>query len=393
MISRYSVRAKAKQIAQDAGPGDSATGVQLLLTDPDDYNTAILQALKIFSVDRPNRRIVDAVAIDGWRQPLVDYIAPGQPGPFFIITSGLLGTQATELDQWLVNISQMLAVWFDYDSTVQGQNPAADDEWRIVQDPVGTFLEFLQVSATAGQILRLEFANPHQLTEAENEVTGPDTAPTVALANPAAPGNVNTGSHTWSYYYETEQGRTILSPESDPLVIADSAVNGQVDVTVPASAEPGIIRTVVARSKIVGGSGLQWIVGSMATNGGIFRDNLTDASLVEIAVATDDTAAGLNTVNDRDEDTLAMLVASIILQIAAVKAVQNTGNTGLPNDIVDRRTQSDMYRSRSKELRDMYATMLGYGPAGTVKPASAVKDMDVATTHGWGFIQRGHRNQ
>lgn len=100
------------------------------------------------------------------------------------------------------------------------------------------------------------------------------------------------------------------------------------------------------------------------------------------------------TVDDSDEDPLVMLVASVILELAAVKAVQNTGNTGLPNDIVDRRTQSDMFRSRSKELREMYATAIGYGgTVAEIKPASAVKDMDVPTSHGWGFINRGHRLQ
>ncbi len=124
----------------------------------------------------------------------------------------------------------------------------------------------------------------------------------------------------------------------------------------------------------------------------MFTVNIADGDLGADAPATN-TAGGGNTVDDYDEVGMAMLSASIVLQLAAVKAVQNTGNTGLPNDVVDRRTQSDMFRSRSKELRSMYSEVMGYGEADNVKPASAVKDMDLTTSHGWGYLSRGRRLQ
>lgn len=82
-----------------------------------------------------------------------------------------------------------------------------------------------------------------------------------------------------------------------------------------------------------------------------------------------------------DQDAFVVLTAALILQIAAIRAAQNTGNTGLPNDVVDRRSQSDIFRSRSKELMTLYASLVGK-PATTdgqaaVKPASGFKDLDL----------------
>lgn len=386
-ISRYSVRIKAKALAQDSGPGDGGTGVQLLLTDPGDYNTAILQALRIFDADRPNRRIVDSIlATAGFRQPLAEYMDGMVTVPAM---TGLTGA-----DIFIEDFSRMATVWFPYDKTTQGITPLEDDDWRVVKDPAGTFLEFLTMTPAAAETVRLEFTSPHELTEAEDTVADPTVAPTVALANPAAPGNIDNGSHTWNFYYETAQGRTNESTDSTPLVIADKTVNGQADVTVPASGVPGVISTVVTRSKIAGPPG-NYIAGTIAGDGGTFRDNLADASLGASVVNSlgINAAGGFNTVKVRDEDALAMLSASFILELAAVKAAQNTGISGLPNDIVDRRTQSDIYRSRSKELRELYNSMTGKTDSKDLKSASAIKDMDLTTSHGWGYLSRYRRQQ
>lgn len=89
-------------------------------------------------------------------------------------------------------------------------------------------------------------------------------------------------------------------------------------------------------------------------------------------------------------DALVTLTASQILQIAATRMVQNTGNTGLPNDIVDRRSQSDIMRSRAKELFGIYGQMVGRmmssdGQAGVV-PASGFKDLDVTSSMAGGLL-------
>ena len=85
-------------------------------------------------------------------------------------------------------------------------------------------------------------------------------------------------------------------------------------------------------------------------------------------------------------DALVMLTASQILQVAAARAAQNTGNTGLPNDIVDRRSQSDIFRSRARDLFTTYCQMVGRSAsqdgAGSVTAASGFKDLDITGTAG-----------
>ena len=87
--------------------------------------------------------------------------------------------------------------------------------------------------------------------------------------------------------------------------------------------------------------------------------------------------AGDTSIRAGDVNAVALLAASFILLMAAVKAAQNTGNTGLPNDVVDRRTQADVFRSMSKELRDRYAVIMGRGGSSELLGASGTKDLDV----------------
>lgn len=87
-----------------------------------------------------------------------------------------------------------------------------------------------------------------------------------------------------------------------------------------------------------------------------------------------------------DWEALAMLAASLVLQIAANKLAQNTGNTGLPSDVVDRRSQADIFRSLAKDLRTIYSTLVGHGPAGDLAAASGVRDLDVMPGHPAGFL-------
>lgn len=112
-------------------------------------------------------------------------------------------------------------------------------------------------------------------------------------------------------------------------------------------------------------------------------------SVIRLAYATPHVAGTLvtdTTIRTGDQQAAIVLAASVILQVAAVKAVQNTGNTGLPNDVVDRRTQSDQFRSRAKELRDLYGSLVGKGAKDDLQPASGVKDLDVAAGTSRGFL-------
>lgn len=95
-----------------------------------------------------------------------------------------------------------------------------------------------------------------------------------------------------------------------------------------------------------------------------------------------------STLTARGADVLALLVASLVLQLAANRAVQNTGSTGLPNDVVDRRSQSDLFRSRAKELRDQYQQLVGTRRGGGPVAASATQNLNVAPSTSLGFLWR-----
>lgn len=379
MISRYSVRTAAKALAQDAGPGTSAAGVQLLFSDPGDYNLVLLQALRLFSKDRPNARVVDhAVTAAGFR--------------FALSGAGALAS-LTGVNAWALGASQLLQVFLPWDVTAQGAGPLDENVWRVSQDPGPTaVLELLDRSAAVGDLLRLVFTAPHTLSEAPNTVAAPTAAPT-AVVGTAGPGNVTAGAHSYVYTWVTAHGETTPSPASTPLTVSAPGTEGTVVVTVQQSADPGVTAVRVYRT-IAGDTGSRLLVGEFAigapVNVGItVIDNVADGSLGAAAPSTN-TAGGTNTVFDADEDALAVLAASLILQEAAVKSAQNTGNSGLPNDIVDRRTQSDIFRSRAKELRETYASMLGLGAnRAELGPASAVRDLDMPERYGLGRLWHG----
>lgn len=374
MISRYSVRTAAKALAQDAGPGTSATGVQLLFRETD-YDLVLLQALRLFAKDRPNVRVVDqTIAAAGFR-----YVLAGA-GALSALTGG---------DAWVLGHSDLRAVYLPWDVTAQAAAPLDDNAWRVVQDPgPKAVLELLTRSAAVGEIVRLVFTAPHALTEAPNVVAEPTLAPTAAIATDGGP--VTSGAHSYVYTYVTAHGETTPSPASNVVTIATPATAGQVRVTVQPSPDPGVTAVRLYRT-VAGDTGnrllvAQSTIGGPTSIGYVLVDNVADGSL-GAAAPTSNTAGGANTVFDADEDALSILTASLILQEAAVKAAQNTGNTGFPNDIVDRRTQSDIYRSRAKELRELYGSLMGVGAArNELGPASAVRDLDVPDRFGLGRL-------
>jgi len=373
MISRATVRTKAKAYAQDAGPGTSAIGVQLLL-NLSDYDLGLLQALQIFSVDRPNVRVVDhPIATAGFRLALAG--------------TGVLSSLAGA-DAWVDGKSALRAVYLPWDVTTQGQAPLDENTWRVVRDPAAVVLELLDRSASVGQVLRLVFTSVHSLTEAPNTVAAPTVAPTAAVSS-QGPGAVTAGTHSYVYTWVTQHGETAPSPASGVVDVTAPGTQGQVALTIPISTDPGVTAARVYRT-VAGDTGTRKLVSQFpiegfGTQGLSVYDNVADGSLTA-NVPSANTAGGANTVPDGDEEALAVLTGSVYLQLAAVKAAQNTGTTGLPNDLVDRRTQSDIFRSRAKELREHYNTLVGKGAAADLAPASATKDLDVPDRWGLGRL-------
>ncbi len=147
-ITQADLRTKAKALAQNAAT-TGATGVQLLLNDPTDYDEAILNALAVFDADRPNQRVVDVtVATAGFR-----------------FTLGGVGTvlpAAPSLDAWVDGGSRLTDVWFPFLATDQGAQPLDRNWWRVARIPgPKDVLELLANTAAIGQVLRLEYTRPH----------------------------------------------------------------------------------------------------------------------------------------------------------------------------------------------------------------------------------------
>lgn len=67
----------------------------------------------------------------------------------------------------------------------------------------------------------------------------------------------------------------------------------------------------------------------------------------------------LTTIVEDDLPALHLLTAAYILEMYAARSLQNTGNTGLMSDVVDRRTPLDQARSMAKDYRARYATLVG----------------------------------
>jgi len=371
MISLGSVRAGGKALAQNV-PVTGGRGVNLLLTDPDDFNAAVLLALKQFDLDSQNVRVVDVtIASSGFR---------------LVLKGSGAAAELAGADAW-ASQSALLAVWSDFDITEQGVDPMDPNVYRIVLDPgPKTVLELLADRFTAAQVARLAFTRPHALTEAPNTVVDPTTAPTVSLAGSGS-GSVTNGLHGYVYTWLTAQGETIPSAAAT-VTVTDQSTDGKVTVVVPASDDYGVTGAKVYRT-IAGNTGAKKLVGTLTTNGGTLTDSIADVSLGANAPSAN-TAGGANTVDDDDEQTLTALVGSVILQMAANKLAQNTGNTNLPSDVVDRRSQSDIFRSRSKELREFYQTLVGKGAGTDLAARSAFQDLDVEATYG-NFLFHGNR--
>lgn len=368
-ITRATVRTGAKSLAQNV-PITGTTGVALLFSDTTDFDNCILQALQKFDQDQPNVRVIDQVL--------------GASGFRVVLKGTGVITALAGQDAWSGK-SLLQAVWYPFDATNQSNEPVDPNDYRIVQDPgPKTVLEFLRDTPVAGQTLRLAFTRPHTLSEAPNTVTKP-TAPSAALAAPPAPGNIDNGAHSYTCTFVTVHGETEASLASSQVVIVDKAINGQVTLTVPVSSDTGVTARNIYRT-VAGDAGTRKLVGTLANNTATtFTDNVADSSLGANAPSAN-TAGGLNTVDDDDEAKLTLLVAYFILQLAANKATQNTGNTNLPNDIVDRRAQADIFRSRAKELRDEYNSLAGHGGDDEIGPHSGFADLDTEFSDRRGFL-------
>lgn len=365
-FTRAQARTAAIAVAQDAVTSDPS--VQLLLTSPGDYSEAIDQTIRNYELDRPNQRVVHhTIATAAFR--------------YVLFGAGAISS-LDGLDAWAHRFSVLMKVWTPYDTAVQSRQPLDDNNWQVIDEPGPmVVLELLSTSGVIGEILRLEFSRPHTLTDEADTVAKP-SAPVGALVSPAVAGDVDDGTHSFRATYVTGSGETEKSDTSNVVTVADKSVNGKARVTVENSPDAGVLSKNIYMTE-AGNAGDDKLAGAIPNNAttGI-TINVADSALGAVA-PTANTAGGTNTIPDVHQNAITMLGASFILQMAATRAVQNMGSTGLPNDVVDRRSPADVMRSLAKELRASYDNIMGKGE---VRGTSAWLDMDIGTSHRKGML-------
>lgn len=127
----------------------------------------------------------------------------------------------------------------------------------------------------------------------------PPGAPTVALASPAAPGNVNDGDHRYAVSFVTADGETQAGTISGAVTVADKTVNGQVTLTaIPLG---GALVTARKLYRTAAAGSTYMLLATIANNTATtYTDNIADASL----------GAGAPSVNTTSDPMLGMLITA-----------------------------------------------------------------------------------
>jgi hypothetical protein len=362
-MNRASITTAAKQLAQDA----SSTGVSVqLLIASGDYSEALDQALRILGQDRPNLRVVDHVvttagfrfvlAGDGAILPQVDQ--PAAP------TASLAGLGAGNVDNgthsyvvvctlpWGITVmSPKSNVVTVTDKATNGQVNVA-----LALGPTGTTVR------TAYRTVAGDTGDWKLVGSVANNLPAQTVVDNLADSGLGASASARYSLDAW--IDGASQMHEIWWPY-------DATIQGDVALD---DSSWRVLK--VAGAKIV----LEFLFDTPGIGQTVRLIYATPYLMLDTPDLTS-VPAGL-------EDALVALDASLILTLAANKAVQNTGNTGLPNDVVDRRSQSDQFRSAAKALFNIYAQLVGKpGTEGSfVQGASGFKDLDVMSGTGRGFL-------
>lgn len=120
-----------------------------------------------------------------------------------------------------------------------------------------------------------------------------------AIAAPAAPGNVDNGSHRYLATFVTAQGETDAGVVSAAVVVADKTVNGQVQLTaIPVGGSQVTARKLYRTT--AGGAAFLFLATIADNVTAIYTDNTADAAL----------GAGAPVANSTEDPWLVMLLAS-----------------------------------------------------------------------------------
>lgn len=361
-ITRAALRRIAKQVAQD-NSADNATGLKLLLTDPGDYNEAIRQAVAIFSRDKPNLRVFDyTVTATGFRFQLTgsSSILPTNQAAPSGATAALAGAGAGNVDDGdhTYRVSYIKDAAGEQETQAGAPTTTVTVADKTTDGQVNVQLPALPAGFAGWKVYRTaadDLDGDHLLVGTQLSGAGTTFVDNVADANLGA-------------------AALELSSQIDP----DAWVPGQSSLSAiywpydDASQAQGTIDQNSYRTRQVPGGdwALEFLFDRPAAND-VIRLEYTNPHVLD-----EQNSPSRTTILEGDTEAIILLSASVILELAAVKAAQNTGNTSLPSDVVDRRSQSDVFRSRSKELLAWYQQLVGKGTSENLKGASAFLDLD-----------------
>lgn len=125
------------------------------------------------------------------------------------------------------------------------------------------------------------------------------SAPTVALASPAAAGNVDDGVHQYRVTFVTADGETEGGTISDQVTVADKATNGQVELTAIPIGGAAVTSRKVYRTE-AGGSTYKLLTTVADNTTTTYTDTTADSGL----------GASVTTTNDTEDPELSTMITA-----------------------------------------------------------------------------------
>jgi uncharacterized phiE125 gp8 family phage protein len=149
------------------------------------------------------------------------------------------------------------------------------------------FIPYTTVAPTVEPLTVAELKT-HLRVDASNVEPAPLSAPTAALASPAASGNLSAGAYRYKVTFVTADGETEPSPAGDVVTVANPASNGQVSLTsIPLGGAAVTARKVYRTA--AGGSSYLLLTTISNNTATTYTDNVADASLGAGAPASNTT--------------------------------------------------------------------------------------------------------
>jgi len=156
------------------------------------------------------------------------------------------------------------------------------------------------------EVLTAEEVRDHCRIDQVNSELAPGSF-TVALASPAAAGNVNAGAHRYAATFVTSDGETELGIASSAVTVADAGVNGQVSLTgIPLGGAAVTSRKIY---RTTAGGTVYYLLATIANNTATtYTDNIADGSL----------GVGAPTTNTTDDPWITMMIRSATKSAEAI---------------------------------------------------------------------------